>query len=365
MSVILDALRRARGGRAPDTKAQARADALSGVPAALGLSRVGRAAPAESGRPRPVVIALVLLIAAGVWAAIKYSMPPAADSPGGGPNAAPPAIASPPSPPPPVEDVSPPVDVPVVVESEPGALPRTGRVRRRAAAPSAMPRAGAPPPAQAQASPPPPANGPAQAGAAGARANHFELALRYHSLGDFEQALQHYLAVLQEEEFHAEARNNLGLLYHQRGLHPEAIEQFRRALIVNPAYLKARSNLAVALTSAGRLPEARAELRAALSIEPRNVDLLVNLALVEKADSQPDEAIEVLLRALAVQPTHAMANYNVAVLYEEKAALARAYDHYAAFLKHAGPEHGALLASVQARVQQLKGQLSVADAAVR
>jgi tetratricopeptide (TPR) repeat protein len=188
--------------------------------------------------------------------------------------------------------------------------------------------------------------------------NHFELAVRYHTLGNYDEALTHYLAVLAADEFNVEARNNLGLLYHKRGQTTEAIDQFRRAIAINPQYVRARSNLAVVLMDVGRLAEARAELRAAMTIEPRNTDLIVNMALVEKADQHRDQAIELLVRAIGQQPTHGVAHYNVAVLYEEQNALALAYDHYTEFLKYAGPEHGALLSDVQRRLMVLEPNLA-------
>ncbi len=188
--------------------------------------------------------------------------------------------------------------------------------------------------------------------------DHFALAVRYQSLGDFEQALTHYRAVLDQDEFNAEARNNLGLLYNARGLPADAIDQFRRAIVINPSYQKARSNLAVVLMNAGRIAEARAELRAALAADSRNADLLVNMALVEKADKQPDVALDTLLRALAIQPAHAVANYNAALLYEEKGMTGKAYDHYTTFLKNAGPEHGVLLSDVRRRIEAIEGRLA-------
>jgi tetratricopeptide (TPR) repeat protein len=163
--------------------------------------------------------------------------------------------------------------------------------------------------------------------------------------------------VLAQNEFNVEARNNLALLYHGRGMTNEAIEQFHRAIQINPRYTKARSNLGVVLTSAGRVAEARAELRAALDIEPRSADLLVNMALVEKADQHGEQALELLIRALGASPGHAAAHYNLAVLYEERHSLALAYDHYNAFLKFAGPEHGTLLADVQRRVHAIEPRL--------
>jgi Flp pilus assembly protein TadD len=136
----------------------------------------------------------------------------------------------------------------------------------------------------------------------------------------------------------------------------EAIDEFRRAITVNPRYAKARSNLAVALMSAGRLAEARAELRAALDVAPRSVELLVNLALVEKGDRHLERAIEILVRAVGSSPEHAVVHYNLAVLYEEHDSLALAVDHYNAFLKYAGAEHGSLITDVQRRVLLLESK---------
>lgn len=191
-----------------------------------------------------------------------------------------------------------------------------------------------------------------------ATVNHFDLAVRHHNLGNYEQALTHYTAAIQEDEFNVEARNNLGLLYHERGLLNEAMQQFRRALAINPQYLRARSNLAVVLMDAGRLAEARAELRAALAASPRSADLLVNMALVEKADEHPEQAREILIRALGHEPLHAAAHYNLALMYDEAGETGRAYSHYSDFLKNAGPEYGARLSDVQRRVDAIAPTLN-------
>jgi tetratricopeptide (TPR) repeat protein len=190
-----------------------------------------------------------------------------------------------------------------------------------------------------------------------ARVDHFALALRYQNQGDFEQAREHYLAVLAANAFNVEAHNNLGLLYHGRAMTDDAIDQFARAIQINPGYTKARSNLAVVLTGAGRLAEARTQLRAALAIDPDNPDLLVNMALVEKADQHAEQAIEILLRAIAASPVHAAAHYNLAVLYDERGSLALSLDHYNVFLRQAGPERAALLAEVQQRVRAIEPRL--------
>ena len=71
---------------------------------------------------------------------------------------------------------------------------------------------------------------------------------------------------------------------------------------------------------------------------------------------QKDAALyAALLRAIGQQPTHAAANYNLALLYEQSGDRGQAFDHYTAFLKTAGPEHGALLTDVRRRVDALRG----------
>jgi tetratricopeptide (TPR) repeat protein len=326
-------------------------------------------------RTRLLGLAALLVIGLGVWAAIQVARtlitgyaPPqqsAASFPPVRPTPPAPAAQTPTSSPAAV--AAPATSVPVG-----GVIASTGTRPANAERPSPRTQRGAPraqrlepsaqsPEPQAK-SPEPVAQGSEpKAQSPGDGVNHFELAVRYHNLGNYDEARRHYLAVLAVDEFNVEARNNLGLLYHKRGLTTDAIDQFHRAIAINPQYLKARSNLGVVLMDAGRLAEARAELRAALTIEPRNVDLLVNQALVEKADQHRDQAIELLVRAIGYQPTHGVAHYNVAVLYEEQSALALAYDHYTEFLKYAGPEHGELLSDVQRRLLILRPRLARAQ----
>jgi Tfp pilus assembly protein PilF len=383
VSVILDALRRSRKG----ARSTPPPTAAPRVPAGLGLgSSSSIATGLRPGRSRLIGLGALLVIGLGVWAAVQVARTlitnysPASSSasvPSGRitPSAPTPAAAAQTPVPPPPSSVASGAPMtspasaglrrgePPTPEGEPSATrrnrsqrPASGVVLRSAApeprAPSPEPRTQSPEPAGQR---PTPDSQPSNDGV-----NHFELAVRYHNLGNYEEALEHYLAVLAADEFNVEARNNLGLLYHGRGQTTDAVDQFRRAIVINPQYVRARSNLAVVLMNAERFAEARAELRAALTLDPRNADLIVNLALVEKADQHRDQAIELLVRAIGYQPTHGMAHYNIAVLYEEQSALARAYDHYTEFLRYAGPEQGELLSDVQRRLLILKPKLSTA-----
>jgi Tfp pilus assembly protein PilF len=387
VSLILDALRRARQAAQPLRPDAAVPPAFRAqVPAALRFGAAG--ARERSGRGRRIVLTVVtigIVVAIGTWGVmtLRRAAMPSRTARSASRNPADVRRASPGDARPADQAAARTAGIgeagPVEPTARPAALnPASGRgtgaseagpAKQVASAEAAVgaraPRAhvAAPPsePRPLPATPPAALTTAAVSTTPAAPAvDHFTLAVRYQSLGNFEQALRHYTAALEADEFNVEARNNLGLLYRDHGLLNEAIDQFRRAVSINPQYLKARSNLAVALTDAGRLAEANAELRAALAIEPRNVDLLVNLALVQKADHMPDAALETLVRALGYDPKHAVAHYNLALLYEEKGERAAAYDHYLAFLQNAGPELGGLLSDVQRRADALRKQLDIA-----
>ena len=91
--------------------------------------------------------------------------------------------------------------------------------------------------------------------------DHFKLAIYYQRIGDFENALVQYRAVLETNELNAEAHNNLGVLYQDKGLYDEAIREFQRATFIDPHYDKAHNNLGVALLKSGKTDAAVSEFR--------------------------------------------------------------------------------------------------------
>jgi Tfp pilus assembly protein PilF len=320
VSVILDALRRARTG----DERKGRPDRASSdgsrvrVPAGLGLSSsplVNRTSP----RGRWLVVAAVLAIAAVIIVAINTVQ-------SGDPRSRPIVPATQRAASKPVASPPPRVDA-AAHEAQPSPASATE-------VPSRAPNAVAPTPAPI--------------------INHFEAAVRQHTAGNLDEAAKQYLAAIADDDRNVEARNNLGLLYRSRGQTNEAIEQFTRALAIDLRYVNARNHLAVMLIETGRLTEARTHIDAGLAIDPRNVDLLVNEALLEKAERHPERAIELLLRALAEQPTHAAAHYNLALLYDERHSLSLAYSHYTDFLNYAGPEYRAVVADVKQRAQVIR-----------
>jgi Tfp pilus assembly protein PilF len=219
--------------------------------------------------------------------------------------------------------------------SLPGPAPIAGA--RAAAAPLHRPSLAAP---GVQAVPPAPTN-------------DLDLAIYYHRAGDFENALEHYRALLRRNELDAQAHNNLGLLYQERNLLDESARELQRAIVIEPRNAGTHNNYGVTLLKLGRADEAQAEFAAALKLSPRSVDAIVNLALAQRDARRPDIARETLLRALSIEPRNAVAHYNLAQLYDQTNQTASAVDHYRRFLENAGAEYASRIAAVRVRIEVL------------
>jgi Tfp pilus assembly protein PilF len=183
--------------------------------------------------------------------------------------------------------------------------------------------------------------------------NDLDLALYFHRAGDFENALQHYRALLVKNELNAQAHNNLGLLYQDRNLLDESARELQRAIVIEPRNAAAHNNYGVTLLKLGRPDEAMAEFDVATALSPRSVDPIVNRALAQRDAHQPGVAKETLLRALTIEPRNPAAHYNLAQLYDQTNETAGAVEHYRRFLENAGAEYASHAAAVRARIEAL------------
>ncbi len=394
MSLILDALRRRSRPSEPGPAAN-QTRQTDAVLATLGYTRKPSRFDKRFALNRYVLFALVLaLLLGGIWGgrlwyttsggrpapdAVRLPQvqrPPsrelAVPSPAAGAPASGPLAAAPLGP---EAAPAPRSGVPDAPESSAAAAPASagtaGGPPRTSVPAGAAASAGGPPPLTMRSSrievpssapPPPPVaamDGRVRAlqGASTATRDHFRLALYFHQAGDFDNALLHYRALLEENEFNAEAHNNLGLLYQERGLASEAIEQFQRAIIIDPPYVKAHNNLGVAYLRAGRHDAAAAEFRAALAADARNVESLTNLAVVMLETERAEDAATLLREALAIDPKHAASHYNLALILERRGEIQAAIQHYRRFIDNSGSDQAALAGEARRRAAALSEKI--------
>jgi tetratricopeptide (TPR) repeat protein len=107
--------------------------------------------------------------------------------------------------------------------------------------------------------------------------DHFQLAIYYQKIGDFENSLLHYRAVLQRNDLNAEAHHNLGVLYRDKGLSEEARKEFDRAVAINERYVKAHYNLALIADHSGDRALALTHYGACLRYATDQPDLLADV----------------------------------------------------------------------------------------
>ena len=353
MSQIFDSLRRDRS-QPPRPKAPRTAHG-DAVLATLGYAPITR----RRGSPALVRIALVLGVLAVCWVAWRLYV-------GSGPGSSSPRNPSPSSSSPrrapsdasklPVAKPAPSTRPPLNSQPTPIQQPGPSRPLPSVAGPqspaSVSPARGSIPDLRPPAAPltrPEPATSIAPS----SPVNDLELALYYHRAGDFENALQHYRALLQRNELNAQAHNNLGLLYQEKNLLQESARELQRAILIEPGNAGARNNYGVTLLMQGKPDEATAQFRSVLARDPRNLDALVNLALAQRAGGQVDVAKATLLSALTISPRNAAAHYNLGQLYDQTDEPARAVEHYRKFLENAGAEHATRAVAVRTRIAAL------------
>jgi tetratricopeptide (TPR) repeat protein len=217
---------------------------------------------------------------------------------------------------------------------------------------------------------------------------HFELGIQYQELGNFQQAISHFLEARHSSEFRiadfylgicyskvgkleqarlhlsrvqycellsVEILCELGLLNIKDGRTEEAIKVFRQALVENQEHVAALCYLGSLLANQGQIREGIELLERATCIDSNHFDSWINLGLAYQKSNLPSPALESLERAYSLKPgnpdiarhlaksyVHAGRDLDASRLLSE--AIARNPDdeqlrmYWAAFLSMSGQE---------------------------
>jgi tetratricopeptide (TPR) repeat protein len=130
----------------------------------------------------------------------------------------------------------------------------------------------------------------------------FDLALRYHQSGNWQQAEPLYRQILHADPNHSGAYLFLGAIAHQTGHHEDAVELVRHAIALNPHDPAYHYNLGNILTEQGRRDEAVACYQRALALNPQYARAHNNLGFVLLALEKRHEALECFQQALRIDP---------------------------------------------------------------
>ena len=183
---------------------------------------------------------------------------------------------------------------------------------------------------------------------------HFNLGVYYQKLGNIDNAVQEYEAVLALDPNNAEAHNNLGVIYREKNELDKAAKHYQFVVSLNPAMEEAHNNLGVIYYLKGNYREAGAEYRKALELNPGNLKSLINIGLVYKSQGQTKKAIEVMEDVLLEDTFQTEAHYNLAILYEEMGHQEMAAWHYTLFIRNADSDYSELKEVVKTHIKELR-----------
>lgn len=96
----------------------------------------------------------------------------------------------------------------------------------------------------------------------------------YFDRGDITEAKSCFIKILQIEQDHTEALNNLGVIAFNQELLEDAVSYFQKALKINPNYVEAIENLTKCLGAKGDFSEAIKLFRRRINIGNVNTDIL-------------------------------------------------------------------------------------------
>jgi len=176
------------------------------------------------------------------------------------------------------------------------------------------------------------------------------------------EAVQHYLTVLNTDDSHAEVHLKLGEAYREAGRLDEAIRSYRKAIELDPTLAKAyydlgviyadrdqldealrhyheaarhnphdpitRYNLGITLYRLEQYPDAIVEFQEALRLKENYGDAMINLGVAMLKHNQIGEGQAMLFKATSVPGSEAEAFFNLGVALAQQGALNQAIRFY-------------------------------------
>ena len=163
---------------------------------------------------------------------------------------------------------------------------------------------------------------------------HYNLAVSYHNLKRYDQAIEEYKKVLTLEadypwlNFQAKTNFHLATLYKAEGRLEKAVDHYRQASILQPDLIEAHNGLGITLADLGRLEEALDAYRKALEIDPDYVKGYNNLGNILADLGRPEQAVKAYEIAIKLKPNYAKAHSNLGVLLRNRGRIDEAIKEF-------------------------------------
>jgi tetratricopeptide (TPR) repeat protein len=161
---------------------------------------------------------------------------------------------------------------------------------------------------------------------AGSVADDLALGLKYHAMGNLDQAQHYYQLILKEDPNHAEALRLIGLIARARRDPRQALVHLNKSLTANGANPLTWQNVGEILLNGGDPRGAITYFEQALRLQPDLVECHNALGLAWKQVKEWDRAIECFREATRRAPNYAMSYNNLGMALRAKGRWAEAIE---------------------------------------
>ncbi len=156
----------------------------------------------------------------------------------------------------------------------------------------------------------------------------FEAAVKSHSAGKFDDAVNHYAMALSFVPDDPVILTNLGVALRSQDKYKASEMCYRRAIAVKPDSPGSWSNLGNVLRRQGRLKEAVACHRKAVDLDRKFIDAYYNMGLVLQDLGKLDEAIRIFDYCLKHKPDNVNINWDRSLALLAKGDFLRGFEAY-------------------------------------
>ena len=125
------------------------------------------------------------------------------------------------------------------------------------------------------------------------------------SLGQLDEALAVYQAVLQIKPDKAAARTNIGVVYYQGGRFDDAVTELKKALEIDPKDAETHYMLGATYVQQQKLDDAEQAFNKSIELKPDLAEAYIGLGNVYLARKNTDKAVSTLQKAADLKPDQA------------------------------------------------------------
>jgi tetratricopeptide (TPR) repeat protein len=144
---------------------------------------------------------------------------------------------------------------------------------------------------------------------------HVNLGVCYRMKGDTEKQIHHFGEAARLEPDMPDIRHNLGLAYSDARMYPQAIGEFNKAVELDPSLKYSHFSLGMALFRISDYAKAAAQFEKCLELSPNWVEAILNLGTCYMKTGRENDAMKLFEKAAQLKPNSAETQHNLGVVY--------------------------------------------------